>query len=47
MGKEVVQDKGSSWYEGMKEPDPGIHPSVLGAKVLAAQILADCPELTK
>ena len=44
VGAEV---KGSSWYEGMKEPDPGIHPSELGAKVLAAQILADCPELTK
>ena len=44
VGAEI---KGSSWYEGMKEPDPGIHPSALGAKVLAAQILADCPELTK
>ena len=44
VGAEV---KGSSWYTGMKEPDPGIHPSELGAKVLAAQILADCPELTK
>ena len=44
VGAEI---KGSSWYEGMKEPDPGIHPSELGAKVLAAQILADCPELTK
>ena len=44
VGAEI---KGSSWYEGMKEPDQGIHPSELGAKVLAAQILADCPELTK
>ena len=44
VGAEI---KGSSWYEGMKEPDPGIHPSALGAKVLAAKILADCPELTK
>lgn len=44
VGAEI---KGSSWYIGMKEPDHGIHPSELGAKVLAAQILADCPELTK
>ena len=44
VGAEI---KGSSWYEGMKESDQGIHPSELGAKVLAAQILADCPELTK
>ena len=34
----------SGWYDGMLSDD-GIHPTELGAKVLASQILVDVPEL--
>ena len=40
----VCKDTGE-WYEGMC--DDGVHPTVLGAKAIAARILADLPEITQ
>ena len=40
----VCKDTGE-WYEGMC--DDGVHPTVLGAKAIAARILADFPEITQ
>ena len=39
-------DKDPKWYPGLQEADE-VHPTVMGAKVIAARVLADIPELLK
>lgn len=39
----VCSDDNGTWYEGMN--DDGRHPTVLGAKALAGQVLVDFPEI--
>ena len=39
----VCSDDQGTWYDGMN--DDGIHPTVIGAKALAGQVLVDFPEI--
>ena len=39
----LCKDANGTWYDGMN--DDGTHPTVLGAKVLAGQVLVDFPEI--
>lgn len=39
----VCSDANGTWYDGMN--DDGTHPTVLGAKALAGQVLIDFPEI--
>lgn len=39
----LCKDANGTWYDGML--DDGTHPTVLGAKVLAGQVLVDFPEI--
>jgi len=41
--KAVCKDDNGTWYDGML--DDGVHPTILGAKVLAGQVLVDFPEI--
>ena len=40
----VSSDANGTWYAGMN--DDGVHPTALGAKAIAARVLADFPEIT-
>lgn len=44
--KAVIKDTSFGWYAGMLSGD-GIHPTELGAKVLASRLMSDFPEITK
>ena len=39
----AVCDSNGGWYEGMCDDD--VHPTILGAKAIAARVLADLPEI--
>lgn len=43
--KAVGTNSSGQWNAGLLSSD-NVHPTALGAKVLASQVLADCPELT-
>ncbi len=43
--KAVGADSGAGWYEGMLYSDD-VHPDATGAQALAAQFIADVPEIT-
>ncbi len=44
--KSVGADSSGNWYTGMLHSD-GVHPTDLGAKALASQVLVDFPEMMK
>ena len=41
----VSSNSDGDWYDGYC--DDGVHPTILGAKAIAAQVLADFPEITQ
>lgn len=41
--KAVCKDDNGTWYDGML--DDGVHPTTLGAKAIAGQVLVDFPEI--
>lgn len=45
FAKAVGAQANGTWYTGMLSDD-GVHPTVLGAKALFMQAVADCPEIT-